>query len=61
MKLLYWLIKFMWYFAMSVIATTYWKGYGWWFLAICAVVLPLGDGLIGKFFKKTNFKPLTNG
>jgi hypothetical protein len=52
MRYFYWLVKFAWYFAMSVIATTYWKGFGWWFLVICAIVLLLGDELIRKLFKK---------
>ena len=52
MRYLYWLVKFAWYFVMLVIATTYWKGFGWWFLVICAIALLLGDELIRKLFKK---------
>ena len=50
MRYLYWLVKFTWYFVMSVMATTYWKGFGWWFLVICAIVLLLGDELISIAF-----------
>ena len=30
MRILYWLVKLVWYFVITVIATTYWKGFGWW-------------------------------
>ncbi|ALS28225.1 hypothetical protein IJ21_28290 [Paenibacillus sp. 32O-W] len=51
-RFLYWLVKLGWYFVITVIATSYWKGLGWWFLVICAVVLLLGDELIRKIFNK---------
>ncbi|OIK14277.1 hypothetical protein BIV59_03205 [Bacillus sp. MUM 13] len=57
MRDLYWLVKYAWYFAISVIATTCWKGYGWWFLVICAIALLLGDELIRKLFKRNKFLP----
>ncbi|MBP1931781.1 hypothetical protein J2Z37_001782 [Ammoniphilus resinae] len=52
MRFLYWLVKLSWYFVMTVIATTYWKGLGWWFLIICSIVLLLGDEFIRKSLKK---------
>ncbi|MFF2591187.1 hypothetical protein ACFVSS_25795 [Peribacillus butanolivorans] len=53
MKFLYGLVIIAWYFLITILATTYWKGLGWWFLIICAIVLFLGDGLIRRFFKNT--------
>jgi hypothetical protein len=51
-RFLYWVVKMGWYFVITVITTTYWKGFGWWFLVICAIVLLLGDELIRKIIKK---------
>jgi len=51
MRYFYWFVKLAWYFVMSVIATTYWKSFGWWFLVICAIALVLGDEMIRKFLK----------
>lgn len=57
MKVLYWLITFVWYFGISLIATSYWKGLGWWFLLLCAVILQVGDEWKRKLFKdKWNHK-----
>ncbi|WP_180994397.1 hypothetical protein [Bacillus sp. Marseille-P3661] len=52
MRLLYWFVKLGWYFIMTFLATTYWKGFGWWFLIICAILLILGDEWIRKLLKK---------
>ncbi|CAH0319123.1 hypothetical protein SRABI96_05374 [Peribacillus sp. Bi96] len=52
MKFLYLLVNIGWYFLITILATTFWKGLGWWFLIICAIVLFLGDGLIRRLFKK---------
>ncbi|MBT2647609.1 hypothetical protein J7E52_12860 [Bacillus sp. ISL-34] len=52
MKVLYWVVIIGWYFLITILATTDWKGLGWWFLIICAIVLFFGDGLIRRLFKK---------
>lgn len=52
MKVLYWVVTIGWYFLITILATTYWKGLGWWFLKICAIVLFFCDGLIRRLFKK---------
>jgi len=52
MKFLYWLFTLGWYFSIVFIATTYWRGWGWWFLVICLIALLVGDSLLKKLFKK---------
>ncbi|KQL50447.1 hypothetical protein AN964_22575 [Heyndrickxia shackletonii] len=37
-----------WYLLVNIIATTYWKHFGWWFLVVCFVALIIGLGPIEK-------------
>lgn len=48
MRHLYWIIRVGWYLGISIIATTYWKHFGWWFLIVCLGVLILGTIPIEK-------------
>lgn len=52
MKILYWIVKMAWYLVITVIATNFWKHFGWWFLFVCAIVLLVGDNFIRKIFLK---------
>ncbi|MDC3426174.1 hypothetical protein NC797_16885 [Aquibacillus sp. 3ASR75-11] len=41
-RFIYKLLTLGWYLTISIIATTYWKHFGWWFLILCLVILLLG-------------------
>ncbi|MGV3466910.1 MAG: hypothetical protein ACO1OT_16660 [Heyndrickxia sp.] len=48
MRYLYSIIRILWYLGISIIATTYWRHFGWWFLIICLVLLIVGTIPIEK-------------
>ena len=48
MKFIYILIKLVIYAFITYIATTYWRGLGWWFLVFCAILLIIVETLINK-------------
>lgn len=50
-KVVYYIVKFSWYFLITLIATTLWKSFGFWFLILCVVTLLFGDLWIKKLFK----------
>lgn len=50
-NVVYYIVRFSWYFLITLIATTLWKSFGFWFLILCAVTLLFGDLLIKKIFK----------
>ncbi|MBL4937624.1 hypothetical protein JK636_18065 [Clostridium sp. YIM B02515] len=51
-KFYYICLKLLWYFLITVIATTYKQNYGWLFLVVCAIILAVGDAVLSRLFKK---------
>ena len=48
MKFIYILIKLVIYAFITYIVTTYWRGLGWWFLVVCAILLIIVKTIINK-------------